>query len=460
MSTDCNQTVMEFQALDGRRVVADFDGGEITTDGGALLLREADLRSRITERFAACFDDARCPARAQHSVLAMLRQRVHGLALGYGDVNDHEALRHDPVFHLLAGEADFDAPLAGKSTLNRLEVSASASHRNARYHKISFNLQRFLAELLEMFFESRMEAPAQIVLDLDATDLPLHGAQEGRFFHGYYNHYCFLPLYIFCGDDLLHVELRSANIDAAKGTIEALALIIAELRRRWPSTRIIIRADSGFCREEIMHWCEENGVCYVLGLAKNNRLTGLCARPMEKARRRHLITGKAARVYTSLRYRTLNSWSCKRRVVAKCEHISGKANPRFIVTNLLRCEVGDDDLYEHMYCPRGDAENRIGEQMDLFADRPSCSAFDANRLRLALSAMAYTLFVRVRRALAGTELERARPETVRLKLLKIGALVRTRARRVVLALATGCPWAGTIRRCLESLRGLGPPLPV
>ncbi|HNB60640.1 MAG TPA: IS1380 family transposase [Phycisphaerales bacterium] len=458
MATDCSQTVMEFQEVDGRRVLGDFDGGNLTSDGGALLLREADLHSRITERFASCFDDRRDAGRIEHTVLSLLRQRVHGLALGYEDVNDHETLRHDAAFHLLAGEGDFEEPLAGKSTLNRLEVSASVSRRNDRYHKITFHPDRFHGVLRDLFFESHREAPAEVVLDLDATDLPLHGAQEGRFFHGYYDGYCYLPLYIFCGDHILHAELRVSNIDAAKGAIEALAAIVEEIRRRWPKTRIIIRADSGFCRDWLMNWCEEKGVCYVLGLAKNERLLGLCARQLERARRKHLVTKLPARVYTSLRYRTRDSWSCKRRVVAKCEHINGKANPRFVVTNLLSCEMGDADLYERGYCPRGDAENRIGEQMDLFADRSSCSAFDANQLRLAFSAMAYSLFLCVRRALAGTELERARPQTVRLRLFKIGALVRTSVRRIVLAFASGCPWAGLVRQCLAGIRSLPPPL--
>lgn len=457
MAFDPSQTVLEFQALDSRRVVADFDGGAVTSDGGALLLREADLRCRMTERFATCFDDGRDPARTEHSLLALLRQRVFGLALGYADVNDHEALRQDAMFHLLAGEADFETPLAGKSTLNRLEVSAARASAGARYHKIAFHPARFHALLRTLFFERHAEPPAEVVLDVDATDLPLHGEQEGRFFHGYYDSYCYLPLYVFCGDEVLHAELRPANIDAARGTTEALAPIVSAIRERWPAARIVVRADSGFCRDEIMSWCEHRGIFYILGLARNKRLAEACAREMEHARRKHLVTGKPVRLFKSFGWRTKESWSRKRRVVAKCEHISGKANPRFVVTNFLGCEISASDLYERAYCARGEAENRIGEQMELFADRPSCGAFASNRLRLALSTLAYTLTSLVRRALAGTEMQRARPETIRLRLFKIGALVRTSARRIVLALASGHPWQALLRHCLGALRALGPP---
>jgi hypothetical protein len=321
-----------------------------------------------------------------------------------------------------------------------------------------FSPARFHELLLAMFFEARAEAPAEIVLDLDATDLTLHGGQEGRFFHGYYDSHCYLPLYVFCGDHVLHVELRPSNIDAAKGSIEALARIVAAVRKRWPKCRVIVRADSGFCREEIMAWCEERGVHYILGVAKNARLLGMCAKERERARRKHLVAKAPARLFKSFAYKTLGSWSRKRRVVAKCEHIDGKANPRFVVTNLLGCEIGAKDLYERVYCARGEMENRIGEQMELFADRPSCSAFDANQLRLCMSAMAYTLVGAVRRALAGTEMERARPETIRLRLLKIAALVRAGARRITLALASGCPWQQLFRRCLARLQSLPPPL--
>lgn len=459
MPTLCTQTALEFQPLNARRVQADFNGGELTSDGGALLLREADLATGLTERLASCFDDGRDPARVRHSLLSLLRQRVHGIALGYGDVNDHETLRNDAMFHLLTGEQEFSRPLAGKSTLNRLEVSAAASSHDGRYHKVAFHLDRLHGLLRALFLEAHEQAPREVTLDLDATDVELHGNQEQRFFHAYYDSYCYLPLYIFCGDHLLHAQLRPANTDASAGSVEALTPIVADIRRRWPECRIIIRADSGFCREPIMEWCEQNGVSYILGLARNNRLTGRCARQIEKARRRHLATKAPARVYTSFGYRTLKSWSCRRRVVAKCEYIAGKANPRFVVTNLLGCELASADLYERGYCPRGDAENRIGEQMELFADRTSCSAFAANQLRLALSAAAYALMVKVRQALKGSELERARPETIRLRLLKIGARVITSTRRIVLSLASGHPWAALVHHCLARLHREPPQQP-
>lgn len=458
MQTDCSQPELEFQGLNGRRVVADFDGGEVTSDGGALLLREADLKAGITRRFVECFEDKRDLKRVSHTLLSLLSQRVYGIALGYEDVNDHEALRHSALFHVLAGEGDLSTPLAGKSTLNRIEVSASENQRNERYHKIEFHAERFRSLLRDLFFEAHPKAPSEVVLDLDATDLTIHGNQEGRFFHGYYDAYCYLPLYIVSGDHVLHAELRRANMDAAEGSLEALAPIVADIRQRWPKTRIIVRGDSGFCREWLMDWCEREGVCYVIGLAKNGRLLELCAKQRERARRKHLVTKEPARIFTTIMYKTKKSWSQKRRVVAKCEHIAGKENPRFIVTNLLRSEVGDADLYENCYCPRGDMENRIGEQMELFADRISCSGFDGNQLRLSLSTIAYALFIRVREALRGTELERARPETVRLRLFKIGARIRTSVRRIVLSFASTHPWADLVRRCLAAIKGSPPPL--
>lgn len=458
MSTDIAQTVFEFQGLDGRSVVADFNGGEVTSDAGALLVREADLGHRVTERFASCFRDGRDARLVEHSLVSLVRQRVFGIALGYEDVVDHETLRSDAMFHVLAGEGDLGKPLAGKSTLNRLEVSSAVSNRNERYHKISFDRACFEALLRTLFFEAHAQAPAEIVLDLDATDVPVHGHQEGRFFHAFYDGYCYLPLYIFAGDHVLHAQLRPANIDAAKGSVEALEPIVADIKKRWPQTRIIIRGDSGFCREWLMNWCEQRGVCYILGLARNKRLLAICEKQLESARRRFLARGHACRLFKSFYYRTLDSWSQERRVVAKCEHIDGKANPRFVVTNLLGCEMRADELYERGYCPRGDMENRIGEQMEMFADRPSCHAFDANQLRLSMSAVAYALMCIVRNALAGTEMQRARPDTIRLRLFKIGAVVRASTRRIVLALASGHPWRALFAKCLAALRAARPPL--
>ena len=461
MRTDCSQLQFPFQAHFSRTVVADFDGGEITSDGGALLLREADLSGSVTERFAGCFTDHRDPERTRHSLLEMVRQRVHGLALGYEDVADHEQLRRDSLFLVLAGREDFSEPLAGKSTLNRLEVSAAPERCDPRYHRIDFSHDKFHVLCREFFHEAIEEeqngAPAQVILDLDATDTPTHGDQESTHFHAYYDHYCYLPLYVFAGDHLLHAELRPSNIDAAKGSIGALAPIVESIRRRWPSCRIVVRGDSGFCRDWLMEWCEEHGVSYIFGLAKNERLKQRCAKKMEKARRRFLSTGKPARFYQSFTYRTRKSWSARRRVVAKCEHLAKGENPRFVVTNLLSCEISAQDLYENGYCPRGDMENRIREQLDLFGDRMSCSAMAANQLRLAMSAIAYVLMCRVRRALRNTELANAQPQTIRIKLLKIGARMKQSTRRIVLSFASGYPWKHLFAACYAALRGQAPP---
>jgi len=459
--THSAQLTFAFQPHLSRRVELDFDGGQVTSDAGGLLLgladRAHDFLARVADR---CFTDGRDPRLVTHSINALVRQRVFASALGYEDVNDHETLRHDLTLLTLCGceppakdsGRTPQTPLAGKSTLNRLEVSASPQHRHERYHKIAFHPPRFFALLREIFLESVPRPPAEIVLDLDATDLPLHGQQEHRFYQGYYREHCYLPLYIFADNDhLLHCELRPANIDAARGSVEALAPIVADIQERWPACRIIVRADSGFCREELMAWCEARGVLYILGLAQNSRLRGKCAGAAKKARRRFLATGQPARVYRSFGYRTRASWSRRRRVVAKAEHLPRGANPRFVVTNLAGCEIGDRDLYERGYCPRGEMENRIKEQLDLFAGRVSCGAFAANQLRLAFSAMSYVLMNTLRRALAGTQLERAQPSTIRLKLLKIGARVRVSTRRVLFSCASGYPWREAFEACWKNL---------
>jgi hypothetical protein len=454
--TDCIQQTLAFQAVGSHRVEMDFEGGEVTSDAGALLLGEADSARRILGRFARrCFIDSRNRRLVIHSLESLLRQRVFGLALGYEDVNDHETLRGDAALRTLCGVDDPKERLAGKSTLNRVEVSAGTERRNARYHKIAFDPGAFHGLLRDLFFEAHAAAPAEIVLDLDATDFVLHGSQEGRYYQGYYRDYCYLPLYIFCGGHLLHAELRPSNIDASLGSIEAAAPIVAAVRKRWPACRIIVRGDSGFCRDDLMDWCERRGVSYILGKPQDKRLRKRCARRMEQARRRFLRTGEAARLYTSFGHRTRKSWSARRRVVAKCEHLAKGANPRFIVTNLLGCEIGNREIYEKGYCLRGDMENRIMEQLELFADRSSCTGFAANQLRMALSSMAYVLMNTLRGALAGTALEKAHPNTIRLRLLKIGARVRTSVRRILFSCASGYPWRETFLRCHKNLRALG-----
>ena len=443
MPTECNPTLFEFAPVEGRRVVAGFDGGSITSDAGALLLGETDRVIRLTERFAGCFIDARMPELVEHEVSTMVLQRVVGIALGYEDLNDHDELRHDPVLAVLAGKlaakrADC-APLAGKSTLNRLELSRPEP---TRYHRVSHITAAIETLFVDVFLEAHRRAPAQIILDLDATDDPLHGNQEGRFFHGYYDCHCYLPLYIFCGRHLLAAKLRRSNIDASAGAVEEIARIVARIRRRWPKVRILLRGDSGFAREALMAWCEANRVDFLFGLARNQRLEQAIKRELVLASLDSLRTGRAARRFKDFMWSTLDSWSRDRRVVGKAEVTGGDANPRFVVTSLKSSEVGAQHLYEAIYCARGDMENRIKEcQLDLFADRTSAATMRANQLRLWFASMAYVLLCALRRiGLAYTQFADATCGTIRLKLLKIGALVRISVRRIKVAMASACPF--------------------
>jgi hypothetical protein len=356
----------------------------VTSDGGALLLREADGKINLLRRAAACFTDGRDPDRIEHTIEEMVAQRIHALALGYEDLNDHEQLRSDPLLAVLVGKQDVEAVLAGKSTLNRLELSG----HTARYHKITYSAQAMDRLLVDIYLESHATAPKQIVLDLDATDIPVYGHQPERFFHGYYDSYCYLPLYIFAGDQLLGVRLRPSNQDGSAGAVEEISRIVAQIRRRWPAVQIILRADSGFCRQELMGWCEadSNKVDYVFGLARNQRLARIIGREMHQGRMLHQTTGKTARIFAEFSYQTHKSWSCARRVVAKAEFLDKGENPRFIVTSLRTQEWPAQDLYEKFYCARGEMENRIKEQMCLFADRLSTQEMKANQLRMYFSA--------------------------------------------------------------------------
>jgi hypothetical protein len=434
-----------FAAVEGREVVAAFDGGAITSDAGALLLGAADHAIELTERFARCFHDERRHDLIEHEVVTLVGQRVFAIALGYEDVNDHDELRHDPMMAVLAGklEAKRDdcAPVAGKSTLNRLELSRLEP---TRYHKISHNPIAIKRLMVDLFLEAQERAPSEmIVLDLDATDDPVHGEQEGRFFHGYYDCYCYLPLYIFCGRHLLAAKLRSASMDAAAGAVEEVARIVAQLRRRWPQVRILLRADSGFAREELMAWCETNGVQFLFGLQQNERLVAEIANELARAEAKSRRTGHPARYFKEFKWQTRRSWSRRRRVVAKAEFTGGEANPRFVVTSLTRAECKPKYLYEKVYCARGEMENRIKEcQLDLYADRTSTATMRANQLRLWLHSMAYILLCATRRiGLHGTDLANTSCGTIRLKLLKIGALVRISVRRIKIAMASSCPAA-------------------
>jgi hypothetical protein len=447
--TECKQETFAFTAHFSRRVEAGFTAGRVSSDGGALLLREADRKINLLGRLAACFTDGRSALLVKHQLSEMLAQRIYGLALGYEDLNDHEQLRSDPLLGLLSGKRDLDEPLAGKSTLNRLELAG----KTARYHKIVYSTDALDRLLADLFIESQATPPTEIVLDLDATDIPLYGHQPERFFHGYYDSYCYLPLYIFAGDQLLCARLRPANQDAAAGSVDEVTRIAAQLRQRWPEVRIVLRADSGFCREELMAWCKRNHVDYLFGLARNERLRKLIDAQIEEARAQHLATGKAARVFTEFSYRTRKSWSCSRRVVAKAEYLDKGENPRFVVTSLTAEQWAAQDLYEKFYCARGEMENRIKEQMCLFADRLSTEEMKGNQLRLYFSALAYTLVEALRRlALKGTEWAEAQVDTIRLKLFKIGAIVRVSVRRVMLQLSSAYPWKELYAQAFHALR--------
>ena len=430
--TECTQPSFTFANHGRRQVVARFDGGTITSDGGAVLLRQTEQRTGIVRQFADCFRDHRQPGQVEHSVRELVSQRVYGLALGYEDLNDHDQLRSDPLLALLSGKQDLEGkqrrraqdrgnPGAGKSTLNRLEGTPADAGSQSRYKKIVLDTSAVERLLTDLYIQSQPRQPKRIVLDLDATDDPLHGHQEERFFHGYYGHYCYLPLYIFAGDQLLCARLRPSNIDASEGSLEEVQRIVAQLRRAWPEAEILLRADSGFCRDEIMSWCEANGVDYLFGLARNERLQRRIKRRMKLARRRFAKSGAAARVSADFRYRTRRSWA--------------------------------QQLYETIYCARGEMENRIKEQqLGLFADRTSTAEFRSNQIRLYFSSIGYCVLEALRRlGLAGTKMARAQCTTIRLRLLKIGARIRITARKVWISLATGYPWAGEFEQVYANL---------
>ena len=465
MTTQCTLEQLEFQSFGRRQVTGRFDGGRLTSDAGGLLLREVEQRLNVLSRLAGCFTDYRQAGKVEHPLEALLAQRIYGLALGYEDINDHDTLRHDSLLALLVGKADLTGaqrrrqrdkgyPLAGSSTLNRLELGTPEAAPRHRYQKIVADPSGLERLLVDVFMESHQGAPSVLWLDLDATDDPLHGAQEGRFFHGYYKNYCYLPLYIFCGEHLLCARLRPADRDAAAGCVDELSRIVGQLRARWPKVPLIVRGDSGFCREELMSWCEAHDVGYLLGLAKNGRLEKRIARALRKSRRRHLQTGQASRRFREFRYRTLHSWSRTRRVVAKAEYLAKGANPRFVVTNLDVKTAGAQRLYEELYCARGDMENRIKEQqLYLFADRTSTATLRANQLRLYLSSFAYLLMHGLRRlGLAGTRWAKAQCGTIRTRLLKLAAVVRLTARRVWLAFSSGYPHTAMFAAVLQRLR--------
>jgi hypothetical protein len=466
--TDCNATKLEFQGQGSRRFEADFRGGQVTSDAGLLLLHQVATTFDIFGRFAACFTDYRDPDRTDHSVRELVAQRVLGLCCGYEDQNDHDSLRDETLLAAVVGkqdptgkdrkrERDKGHPLASKATLNRLERTPPASSQSARYKKVVYHEEAIRDFFIDLYMDTVDEVPEEIILDADATDDPVYGHQEGRFFHGYYGHYCYLPLYVFAGDDLLWAQLRPANIDGAEGSVGAIARIVAQIRRRWPEVRFIVRGDSGFARDDLMHWCEQNRVDYVLGLARNDRLRAKIAALMSRAKARHEQRGEAVRFFKDFRYRTRESWSCERRVVGKAEYLPGKENPRYVVTSLSEDEYPARQLYEDLYCARGDMENRIKEQqLGLFADRTSAATVRANQLRLWFSSVAYVLMNLLRRrGLKGTQMERAQVGTIRTRLLKIGAVVKVSVRRLYVAISEAFPLKELLARVLENLRPAG-----
>ncbi len=421
--THCTSETIMFPACRKRRVEVDFAGGDVTSNGGVLLLRQADRLLGLTAAVGRGLSDTRQRGKVEHGQLALLRQRVFGIALGYEDLNDHEALRHDLA---LQAAVERDRPLASPSTLCRLENRAEPWWAWL-IHQV----------LLDVFIASFDQPPAEIVLDMDATDDAVHGRQEGRFFHGYYDHYCFLPLYVFAGDHLLVAYLRRADIDPAKHALGVLKLLVGRLRQAWPEVRIVVRADSGFCRWRLMSWCERHDIGYIIGLAKNARLVALAAPEMEQAEAGFAASGAKQRRFCQLSYGA-KSWDRQRRVIARLEHGPKGANPRFVVTNV---QGQGQDLYDRLYCARGEMENRIKEQqLQLFADRTSCHRWWPNQFRLLIASLAYTLMAAIRRlALKGTDHARAQCATIRLKLLKIGAVVTRNTRRIRLHLSSACP---------------------
>lgn len=438
--TECNRQPALFSSLKSQKIVANFDGGRLTSDAGGLLLREADRQLGLIRRLAACIPDPRDPLMTVHDQQTMLAQRIFGIALGYEDLNDHDTLRDDPLFSVLADKSpDPDEPLASSPTLCRFE---NRIERKA--------LVRMSEVFVETFIASHKQPPKELILDFDATDDLVHGAQEQRFFHGYYDNYCFLPLYVFCDDQLLAAYLRPSNIDGSLHTRAILKLLVRRFREVWPDVRIIIRADSGFCRWRLMNWCDKHGVFYVLGLARNKVLQHMSEPFMEQAEVEFKRTGAKQRQFHEILYGA-KTWGRKRRVIVKAEYLDKGENTRFVVTNLS--EPSPAEIYDGIYIARGDMENRIKEQqLGLFADRTSCHKFVANQFRVLLASGAYVLIEHIRRtALKGTELAKAQVGTIRLKLFKIAARVVTSARRVVFHLSSSCPYQPLFRHVVERL---------
>ncbi|HWJ18550.1 MAG TPA: IS1380 family transposase [Geobacterales bacterium] len=471
--TQCIPTLFGFQDLGSREVVAAFDGGKVSSDAGGLLLREVEEKFRFVEQFARCFTDYREADLVEHTVLELIKQRVFGICLGYEDLNDHDQLRLDPLLAVLVGKTDPTGdnrvrardqgkPLAGKSTLNRLELTAVGDDDESRYKKIVARMSQVENFLVDVFVQQHSAAPPRIVLDLDATDDPIHGHQLGKFFHGYYDCDCYLPLYIFCGDHPLCAALRPSDIDASAGSLVYIQRIVARIREKWPNVKIVLRGDSGFCRDYLMTWCEANNVDFLFGLAKNKRLLRVIGQEMQEAKVQFEQTQKASRVFKDFEYQTRRSWKRARRVVGKAEHLKKGANPRFIVTSLSSEDFDAKTLYEKEYCARGEMENRIKEQqLMMFADRTSCETLRANQVRLYMSTVAYIVMRALREfGLKDTEMAQAQCSTIRVKLLKLGAVIRVTVRRVVVSLSEAFAFREVFMKVWRNLRDLVTPLPI
>ena len=465
MNTECNTKQLYFQGLGPRKVVANFDGGTISSDAGALLLREVDLANGFIEDFTHHFTDYRDQRYVEHSLADLVSQRTMALCLGYEDIIDHDDLRCDPLFAAICGkldplgenrrhEEDKGKALAGKSTLNRLETFRVGTPDNRGYKKIRYHEREIDQFFVNAFLRTQKEEPEQIILDLDATDDPLHGHQQGRFFHGFYDCYCYLPLYIFCGDYLVAAKLKTSNLDPGNESLPDVNRVVEQIRKKWPSVKIVLRGDSGFCREDLMRWCEGNDVFYLFGIARNNRLVSRIAKEHKEAERKYRKSNLAQRIFKDFTYRTLKSWSKRRRVIGKAEYLAKGTNPRFVVTNISREEIKARQLYEEVYCGRGEMENRIKEQqLYLFADRTSSATMRANQLRLYFSSLAYVIMNELRKvALQGTELARAQCQTIRLKVLKIGAQVKISFRRIYVSISTGYPYQDMFFQIMGNLK--------
>jgi hypothetical protein len=452
MNTQCNQKYLSFQDQNRRKVVGDFSGGTISSDAGCILLKEIEKKFNIISQLSKCFIDHRDQRYCEHTVEQLLIQRIFALCAGNEDLNDHDNLRNDKLYSVLVGKEDCEKPVASKSTLNRLELAPEIATKNSRYKKIFSKFAEIEKLPVSIFLQSIRTPPKTIIIDLDATDDPIHGNQEGKFFHGYYGNYCYLPLYIVCEGFVLCSKLRPSNIDASLGSVEELSKIIPQIRQQWPDVNIIIRCDSGFARPDIFHWCDMNNVKFIIGLARNSRLEAMISDELAQVELEYERTNESQTIFTELLYQPLKeTWGKERRVIARVEHSRRGPNPRFIVTSLSE---EARSLYEKVYCQRGNMENRIKEQFEMFSDRTSSETMRANQLRLWFSTIAYTFMHLLRRVgLTDSNFNKAQCQTLRLKLLKIGAQVKVSVRRVHIAFSEAFPLKEILRKAIRNIQG-------